>query len=74
MFTSPMLLQKSDHPFDNDTFITELKIDGVRILWTKFNDKVRIYTRHNNEVTAMFPELLNINLPSGTVLSRLNVK
>lgn len=68
MFTSPMLLQKSNHPFDDDSYITELKIDGVRIIWTKFNDKIRIYTRHNNEVTSMFPELININLPNGTVL------
>ncbi|GLO66245.1 ATP-dependent DNA ligase [Oceanobacillus kimchii] len=68
MFVSPMLLQKSDHPFNDDSYITELKLDGIRLIWTKFNDKVRIYTRHNNEVTSLFPELLSINLPDGTVL------
>lgn len=68
MFISPMLLHKSDHPFDDDSYITELKLDGIRILWTKFNDKVRIYTRHNNEVTAIYPELTNIDIPNGTVL------
>lgn len=68
MFISPMLLQKSELPFDDDSYITELKLDGIRIIWTKFNDKVRIYTRHKNEVTANFPELTNLNLPNGTVL------
>jgi DNA ligase 1 len=68
MFISPMLLHKSNHPFDDDSYITELKLDGVRILWTKFNDKVRIYTRHNNEVTFIYPELTNIKLPNGTIL------
>ncbi|OAS85113.1 RNA ligase family protein [Metabacillus litoralis] len=68
MFISPMLLHKSDHPFDDDFYITELKLDGIRILWTKFNDKVCIYTRHKNEVTAMYPELTNVDLPNGTVL------
>lgn len=68
MFISPMLLQKSNHPFDDDSYITELKLDGIRILWTKFNDKVKIYTRHNNEVTTLYPELTDIDLPNGTVL------
>ncbi|MEH7549862.1 ATP-dependent DNA ligase [Neobacillus vireti] len=68
MFISPMLLHKSDHPFDDDNYITELKLDGFRTIWTKFNDKVRIYTRHNNEITSRFPELINIPIPNGTVL------
>lgn len=68
MFISPMLLQKNDHPFDDDSYITELKLDGIRIIWTKFNDRVRIYTRHNNECTSMYPELYHIDLPNGTIL------
>ncbi|MDZ5470413.1 ATP-dependent DNA ligase [Bacillus sp. 31A1R] len=68
MFISPMLLQKSDHPLDDYNYITELKADGFRCIWTKFNNKVRIYTRHNNEITAMFPELQNIPIPDRTVL------
>jgi DNA ligase 1 len=63
-----MLLQKIDNPFNNDSYITELKLDGFRTLWTKFDDKVRIYTRHNNDITSRFPELINIPLPNGTVL------
>ncbi len=64
----PMLLQKVAEPFDDDSYITELKLDGIRIILSKFNNKVRLYTRHNNEVTSKFPELLNIDISDGTVL------
>jgi DNA ligase-1 len=30
--------------------------------------KVRLYTRHNNEVTSKFKELHDIDLPDGTIL------
>lgn len=63
-----MLLHKSEKPFDDDGYITELKLDGFRTIWTKFADKVRIYTRHNNEITFMFPELVNLPFPNGTVV------
>ncbi|MFO1442904.1 ATP-dependent DNA ligase [Bacillus sp. Bva_UNVM-123] len=68
MFISPMLLHKSNVPFDNNDWISELKLDGFRCLWTKFNNKVKIYTRHNNEITSMFPELINLEVSDGTVL------
>lgn len=69
MFVSPMLLQKSDHPFEDDqSYITELKIDGIRLILSKFNGKIRLYTRHRNEVTSKFPELTSIDIPDGTVL------
>ena len=63
-----MLLHKVDQPFDDNNWITELKLDGFRTIWTKFNDDVRIYTRHNNEITSNFPELHNLNVPNGTIL------
>jgi DNA ligase 1 len=68
MFISPMLLQKSDRPFDDETYITELKLDGIRLILSKFDGKVRLYTRHNNEVTAKFPELHTIDIPDGTIV------
>lgn len=68
MFISPMLLHKSDHPFDDEEYITELKLDGIRLILSKFDNKVRLYTRHKNEVTSKFPELLDIDIPNGTVL------
>ncbi|MFP5109665.1 ATP-dependent DNA ligase [Neobacillus sp. C211] len=68
MFFSPMLLQKSEQPFDDESYITELKLDGIRLILSKFDNKIKLYTRHNNEVTAKFPELLTIDIPNGTVL------
>ncbi|PLS17631.1 hypothetical protein CVD28_11615 [Bacillus sp. M6-12] len=70
MFVAPMLLHKSQHPFDDNDYITELKLDGIRIILTKFNNQIKLYTRHNNDVTAKFPELLEAaeRIPNGTVL------
>lgn len=73
MFVSPMLLEYAadNKPFNSKDFITELKLDGIRLVASKVNDRVRLYTRHNNEITANFPELvddINENVPDGTVL------
>lgn len=68
MFVSPMLLQRSEQPFDDESYITELKLHGIRLILSKTDNKVQLYTRHNNEVTAKFPELLTIDIPNGTVL------
>ncbi|MCK6205732.1 hypothetical protein KZX50_09815 [Bacillus infantis] len=68
MFVSPMLLHKSDFPFDDEDFITELKLDGIRLILSKFNNQIKLYTRHNNDVTSKFPELQKVNIPDGTVL------
>ncbi|MBY0144327.1 ATP-dependent DNA ligase [Neobacillus niacini] len=68
MFVSPMLLQRSEQPFDNDSYITELKLDGIRLILSKFDNKIKLYTRHNNEVTGKFPELLTLDIPDGTLL------
>ncbi|MEW9124127.1 MAG: hypothetical protein AB2421_15560, partial [Thermotaleaceae bacterium] len=40
----------------------------IRLILSKNNNKIRLYTRHNNEVTAKFPELLTIDIPDGTIL------
>ncbi|WP_163537370.1 RNA ligase family protein [Gracilibacillus sp. YIM 98692] len=69
MFISPMLLHKSEKPFTDENYLTELKLDGIRlILHKESSGNVRLYTRHNNEVTARFPELKDIEIPSGTTL------
>ncbi|GAB6989907.1 hypothetical protein JCM16418A_19570 [Paenibacillus pini] len=69
MFISPMLLQYAENnlPFDSESTRCELKFDGIRLLVSKM-DRIRLYTRHNNEVTSLFPELLDIDLSAGTVL------
>ncbi|WP_349730435.1 hypothetical protein [Peribacillus frigoritolerans] len=68
MFISPMLLHKTEQPLEDDGFITELKLDGIRLILSKFNDQIKLYTRHNNEVTMKFPEFLQLDIPDGTIL------
>lgn len=65
-----MLLEHAagNKPFDDDNYITELKLDGIRLIVSNM-DRVRLYTRHHNEITANFPELVNnIPVPKGTIL------
>ncbi|QHZ45893.1 ATP-dependent DNA ligase [Bacillus sp. NSP9.1] len=68
MFISPMLLESAKEPFDSDDYITETKFDGIRLIASRNNGLIRLYTRHNNEVTSKFPELLTLDIPDGTVL------
>lgn len=68
MFVSPMLLHSIDEPFDDDSYISELKFDGIRLILSKFDNKIKLYSRHHNEVTTKFPELLDLDIPNGTVL------
>ncbi|TYS60663.1 hypothetical protein FZD47_20865 [Bacillus infantis] len=68
MFVSPMLLHKSEQPFEDSAYITELKVDGIRLILSKFNGQTKLYTRHHNEVTSKFPELHRLNLPDGIIL------
>jgi DNA ligase-1 len=63
-----MLLHKTEQPFEDDDFITELKLDGIRLVLSKFDNQIKLYTRHNNEVTTKFPELLQVDIPDGTIL------
>lgn len=63
-----MLLHKTEQPFEDDDFITELKLDGIRLILSKFDNQIRLYTRHNNEVTRKFPELLQLDISNGTIL------
>ncbi|GAA4880343.1 RNA ligase family protein [Paenibacillus vulneris] len=69
MFISPMLLQysKNNEPFNKPNHISELKLDGFRLIVSNM-DKLRLYTRHNNLVTNRFPELFECPLPAGTII------
>lgn len=65
-----MLLQYAvdNKPFDDDNYITELKLDGIRLIASNI-DRPRLYTRHNNEITGSFPELVDsIPIPQGTII------
>ncbi len=60
MFITPMLLEKRESPFDDERYLFEPKIDGHRLILSMENGIVRLYTRHNNEVTRQYPELHNV--------------
>ncbi|GMK49141.1 SPBc2 prophage-derived DNA ligase-like protein LigB [Paenibacillus glycanilyticus] len=64
-----MLLQYAvdNMPFDKEHHVAELKLDGIRMIISTM-DGLRLYTRHQNDVTNKFPELHDTPLPPGTVL------
>ncbi|MEI2356256.1 ATP-dependent DNA ligase [Mesobacillus zeae] len=73
MVIAPMLLHQftppfDDLPFEESEYISELKLDGFRMTLSKWDNKIKLYTRHLNEITSKFPEFLNIDIPNGTVL------
>lgn len=67
MFIRPMLLNKVDVPFDDNDWLSELKLDGIRFIYSTMNG-FHFYTRHQNEVTDRFPELVSNQIPKGTIL------
>jgi DNA ligase-1 len=60
MFISPMLLEKVEEPFDSDEYLFEPKFEGHRLIVSFINGQVKMFTRHNNEVTRQYPELFNV--------------
>lgn len=67
MFISPMLLHKIDSPFDNSEWLSELKLDGIRFLYSTMRG-FNFYTRQGNDVTERFPELVTSQIPKDTIL------
>ncbi|MCY9737946.1 ATP-dependent DNA ligase [Paenibacillus alvei] len=68
MFISPMLLEKRDIAFSDTAYIFEPKFDGHRLIYSYSNGVTRLYTRHNNECTKQYPELLESGVDDGTIL------
>ncbi|MDQ0114337.1 ATP-dependent DNA ligase [Paenibacillus harenae] len=70
MITAPavMLLQKKEEPFDDERYIFEPKIDGHRLILVRSGGKVKLYTRHENDVTARYPELHDVPVSCGDVI------
>lgn len=58
----PMLMTSGRAPLDAPDYIYEPMLDGQRIILTLMNSKARLFTRHNNEVTDRYPELLRVPL------------
>ncbi|WP_391572197.1 ATP-dependent DNA ligase [Cohnella sp.] len=70
MFLEPMLLDKRESPFDDDRYVFEPKIDEHRLLYSVDRGEVRLFTRHQNDVTRQYPELHSLPIAdvSDTVL------
>lgn len=68
MFLEPMLLEQRDRPFDDSQFIYEPKIDGHRLLLSLINGKTRLYTRHRNDCTTQYQELLELPIEKDVIL------
>jgi DNA ligase-1 len=58
VFISPMLLETARAPFSHADYIFEPKIDGHRLILSQTDGEPRLYTRHNNECTRRYPELI----------------
>lgn len=56
MYIEPMLLVDQKEAYESKDSIVELKLDGIRTILS-VNDKTRIFTRHNNEITSNFEEV-----------------
>ncbi len=53
----PMLATPGEKPFDNDNWLFELKLDGVRALVMKNGSKLDMWTRNAKSMTKRFPAL-----------------
>jgi len=68
MFFSPMLLQKTESPVSDDTYVCELKLDGIRLVLSNTTNGIRCWTRHGTPCVDRFPELGGLKLPPHVVL------
>jgi bifunctional non-homologous end joining protein LigD len=56
----PMLATSIDEPFDGSDWLFEIKWDGYRAVAFIENNKVRLVSRNQNELTARYPELKDL--------------
>ena len=57
---SPMLLYETQ-PFDDESYIYELKLDGIRCLAYIDGKSVVLQNKRHKDVTATYPELAGMN-------------
>ncbi|WP_433618815.1 ATP-dependent DNA ligase [Paenibacillus cellulositrophicus] len=59
MFIEPMLLETAPGPFSHSQYIFEPKVDGHRLVFDQEAGRVRLFTRHHNDCTSRYPELVH---------------
>ncbi len=57
---SPMLLNKVEEPFDDDDYIYELKLDGIRCVAYIEPKSVTLQNKRFKDLTPIYPELSDI--------------
>lgn len=67
MFIKPMLLEKSEI-FSSSDWIYEPKMDGIRLILSQLQGEILLYTRHHNNVTSRYPELLQFPISKDIIL------
>jgi DNA ligase-1 len=60
MFLKPMQMTERKLPFDDDRYLFEPLIDGHRLQLSFIRNTAKLYTRHHNDVSKQYPELLNV--------------
>lgn len=68
MFIQPMLLSKADTAFNDSNYIVEWKQDGWRMIVSKWNGQIKLFSRHHNEFTSVFKEFQDIEIPDNTII------
>lgn len=68
MFVYPMLLGTSEAAFSDPNYLFEPKFDGHRAILSHIDGHTRIFTRHANECTRQYPELLSAPFTEDLVL------
>ncbi|HYK49826.1 MAG TPA: non-homologous end-joining DNA ligase [Terriglobales bacterium] len=56
----PMLATSVEHPFDNPSWLFEIKWDGYRAISFIEGGSVRLVSRNQNDLTGQFPELRDL--------------
>lgn len=58
-FVAPQLATLADAPADNDGWVYERKLDGIRLIVIRHGDTVRLVTRNRRDRTTSYPELVD---------------
>lgn len=58
---TPMLIAEDRPPFDDESFIYELKLDGVRCFAFLDANETFLQNKRSKRVSSIYPELANIN-------------
>ena len=59
---APMLLASQKQPFDDEDYIFELKLDGIRCIAYLDSNRTNLRNKRNKELLSLYPELKDLHL------------